>query len=66
MQRTEIVSNSNEFRNEIKHLFDSVSFSKLVHEKIGRHVYRNYKLGKPIQTRKLDELREVYVKFLEK
>ena len=53
MTREEITNNSNEFRSEINHLFDSVEFNKLVNTHLGRHVYRKFKMGRPIQTRKL-------------
>ena len=63
MTRAEIMNNSNEFRVEINHLFDSREFNKLVNTYLGRHVYRNFKMGRPIQTRKLNHLKLIYDGF---
>ena len=63
MTREEITNNSNEFRSEINHLFDSVEFNKLVNTHLGRHVYRSFKMGRPIQTRKLNHLKLIYQGF---
>ena len=63
MTRAEITNNSNEFRSEINHLFDSVEFNKLVNNYLGRHVYRKFKMGRPIQTRNLNHLKLIYDGF---
>jgi len=63
MTRAEITNNSNEFRSEINHLFDSVEFNKLVNTYLGRHVYRKFKMGRPIQTRNLNHLKLIYDGF---
>jgi len=64
MTRAELINNSNEFREIIKHRFDSVLFNKMVNKQISRYVWRNFKMGKPLQTRKLSQLKNIYKNFL--
>jgi len=64
MTRAELINNSNEFREIIKHRFDSVLFNKMVNTQISRYVWRNFKMGKPLQTRKLSQLKNIYKNFL--